>query len=120
MHYMRTKMATDFEAKESFGTKIIRMLLFFIPEGNPGYREKLHLVNEWFVEFDEENMPYREIGLNSNGTPVLAGPDKKNYGYWLDTNMTLKDFEGEEISKAEFEKLWELYFSSEANKNYAF
>ncbi len=119
MHYLRTTTGTDFEEKEPFGVKVLRTVLFFIPEANPGYRNKMHLVKEWLIEFDEKEMPYREIGLNKNGEPVLAGPDETNYGFWLDTEMKFNNFEGKEISKAEFEKIWESYFGSE-NKNYAF
>jgi hypothetical protein len=84
----------------------MRLLLWFIPEANPDYRGKLHLVHEWFIEFDDEGQPWREIGININGRPVLAGPDDRNYGFWLDTNMTLKDFSGEPVDAAEFERLW--------------
>ncbi len=89
MQYLRTKLGTSFR-KESFGTKALRTLLFFIPEANPGYRNKLHLVKEWLVEFDEEGIPFREIGLDQFGKPLLAGPDKINYGLWNDTGMKLK------------------------------
>ena len=36
----------------------------------------------------------------------MAGPDDRNYGFWLDTNMKLKDFTGEPIEADEFELLW--------------
>ena len=120
MHYLRTKTGTDFEEKEPFGVKVLRKIFFFVTEANPGYRNKMHLVKEWLIEFDENDMPYREIGLNRNGEPVLAGPDDKNYGFWLDTEMKFNNFEGEEISKVEFVKLWETYFDSEGNKSHAF
>ena len=50
----------------------------------------MHLVKKWFIEFVEEEgelTPWREIALDANGKVVFAGPDKKNYGFWLDTNM---------------------------------
>ncbi len=61
MHYLRTTTGTDFEEKEPFGVKVLRTVLFFIPEANPGYRNKMHLVKEWLIEFDEKEMPYREM-----------------------------------------------------------
>lgn len=91
--------------------KVIKTILFFLPKANPGYGSKMHFVKKWFIEFKEEDgerLPWREIGLDSNGTPLFAGPDKKNYGFWLDTNMKYAAFEGESIDKGEFEKMWEL------------
>lgn len=118
MVYLRTKTGTDFEEGEPFGVIVLRFILFFIPEANPGYRNKMHLVREWLIEFDENGMPYREIGLNQTGEPILAGPDERNYGFWLDADLTLKDFEGKEISKDEFMKIWNSYFDA-GNKHHA-
>jgi len=73
---------------------------------NPDYRPRLHLVREWFVEIGDDSLPWREIGLNGAGEPVLAGPDDRNYGFWLDTNMTLADFVGEPVTREQFEDVW--------------
>ena len=107
MEYLRTNLATDWpkERKTILG-KVIRSFFWFIPEANPGYNEKMHLVSSWLIEFDNEE-PWREIALDSNDEIVFAGPGGENYGFWLDTNMKLKDFEGESIEKDYFEKLWE-------------
>lgn len=106
MKYIRTQMATDWPEKESLMDKLIRVLLFFIAEANPGYRNKMHQVTEWLIEFDEEGSPIREIGIGARGVPVLVGPYKNDYGYWCDTNMTYKDFEGEDVEQSVFEDLW--------------
>jgi hypothetical protein len=111
MKYLATSMATDWPEKEPLKVKVIKTILFFIPKANPGYDSKMHLVKKWLIEFDEEDgklLPLREIGLGSNGTPVFAGPDKKNYGFWLDTNMKYEDFDGEPVAKDEFERIWKL------------
>lgn len=81
-------------------------MLFFIPKANPDYDDKMHLVQEWLVEFDESGNPGREIGLSEIGRPILAGPDSRNYGFWLDTNMTIDDFEGIEVSQECFARNW--------------
>ena len=75
-------------------------------DANPDYSPRLHLVREWFVEIGDDSLPWREIGLNGAGEPVLAGPDDRNYGFWLDTNMTLADFVGEPITREQFEDVW--------------
>lgn len=62
-------------------------------DANPTYRNKMHLVKAWLIEFDG-NEPDREIGLDAHGNPVLAGPTTVDYGFWLDTNMVYENFEG--------------------------
>lgn len=104
-------MATDWTEKEPWQVKTWRMILFFIPKANPGYDSKMHLVKKWLIEFTEEEgglTPCREIALDTNGKVVFAGPDKTNYGFWLDTNMKYEDFEGGPIDKDEFERYWSL------------
>lgn len=119
MHYLKTKLSTDWPEKEPFSEKFIRGLLFFIPEANPDYRNKMHLIDEWLIEFEDNGLPHREIGITRNSEPVIAGPDDKNYGFWLDTNMKFEDFEGIEISKDHFEELWKKYFNAIQNHQIA-
>lgn len=88
----------------------MKLVLFFIPRANPGYERKLHLLHEWWIEFDGDGNPGREIGLDTKGNPVLAGPDERNYGFWLDTNMTLENFERDEVAPESFEALWSQFF----------
>lgn len=92
---------------------LIKVVLFFVPIANPDLDPKLHLVKEWFVEFDEDGHPGREIALGIDGQPVYAGPDDRNYGFWLDTDMTFSNFEGDAISAEQFDKKWAEYFGVE-------
>lgn len=104
-------MATDWPNKESWQIKTIRILFFFIPKANPRYDSKMHLVKKWLIEFESDEgklAPLREIALDTKGNVVFAGPDKRNYGFWLDTNMKYEDFDGEPIDKDEFERYWSL------------
>lgn len=104
-------MATDWTKKEPWQVKVIKSILFFVPKANPGYDSKMHLVKKWLIEFIEEEgelTPWREIALDNNKNVVFAGPDKMNYGFWIDTNMKYEDFEGEPIDKIEFERYWSL------------
>lgn len=68
----------------------------------------MHLVQEWLIEFDKDGLPGREIGIDKNGLPALAGPNAHNYGFWLDTNMKIDDFAGEPVDRDEFERLWKI------------
>lgn len=111
MRYLSTTIATDWPKKEPWQFKLLRAALFFMPQANPDYDSNMHLVKRWLIEFiyaDGKLLPWREIALGADGKPVFAGPNKRNYGFWLDTNMTYGDFEGEEIGKEEFERYWKL------------
>lgn len=116
MQYLRTTLATDHKP-QSFGERITRALLFFIPVASPDYEAKLHLVREWLIEFDDEGRPDREIGLAATGSPIVAGPDARNYGFWLDTDMLFKDFSGSPITSEQFEATWKLSQSKNGSTN---
>jgi hypothetical protein len=103
--YLKTKIATDWDAPKPDGI-LIRLMRRFVPEANPGYHDKMHLIDEWYIEFDEQGLPNREVGVDANGLPVVAGPSSTDYGYWLDANVTDVDLDGVEIEKQEFEALW--------------
>jgi hypothetical protein len=118
MRYLRTRLATDFEPVSlPIGVRVLRKVLFFVPDANPDYDPKLHLVREWLIEFDDEGHPDREIGLDAHGVPIVAGPDDRNYGFWLDTNMRFSDFAGEPIEKESFEVVWKTFRSESGNSS---
>lgn len=104
--YLRTKLATDWTEPTGDGM-LVKVMRRFIPEANPSYRGKMHLIDSWYVEFDEQGLPSREVGVDAAGQPVVAGPTSMDYGFRLDTNMNRDDFDGDEVDKQEFEALWE-------------
>ena len=114
MRYLSTRLATDFSSDADDGNP---HMLFFVRScleklnSNPDYN--MAAVQEWWIEFDEEGRPDREIGLRDDGVVVLAGPDDNNYGFWLDTNMMFTDFEGTEIQASKFEQKWNAWFSEQ-------
>ena len=59
------------------------------------------------IEVENQLLPYREIGLDINGSLIIAGPDERNYGFWSDSNISFSDISGLEISKDNFESYWE-------------
>ena len=103
--FLRTRIAIDWDDPAGDGG-LAKMLRRLLPEANPGYREKMRLVDSWYIEFTDDGLPYREIGVDVNGIPIVAGPSSTDYGFWLDTNMIRSDFEGIEIDEPEFEALW--------------
>ncbi len=111
MKYLKTKKATDWPKGKSWKEKLISGILFFIPTANPDYENRMYLVKSWLIEFletDGELLPWREIALGENENPIFAGPDKRNHGFWCDTNMKFEDFENIPIDKNEFERLWKM------------
>jgi hypothetical protein len=86
----------------SFGKKVC---------ANPDFEDKIPYVAQWYVEYDEDlNVSGREIGLDADGKVIVKMPDERNYGFWLDTNMTIEDFKSEfkiqMITEREFDNLW--------------
>ena len=106
MIYLKSNKATDWENPNLLSRFMQRLSV------NPDYEKAFPEVAEWLIEFGEDQLPDREIGLNSAGVPVLAGPNERNYGYWLDTNMKLSDFENEVIEKSYFEKKWHEFYGN--------
>ena len=111
MIYLRSNKATNWE-KPGLLDKLLTPIKKRI-YSNPDYEKVFPELVEWLIEFDDDKMPYREIGLNKAGAPILAGPNEKNYGFWLDTNMKLNDFENEIIEKEYFEIKWKEFNEKE-------
>ena len=101
MEFFRTRIGTDFHKPAGLWERLLARF-----SSNPGYREKLHLVHTWLIEFDDSGNPWREIGLDAAGQVVVAGPSASNYGFWLDTNMQRQDFTGERVTAEYFEQMW--------------
>lgn len=91
---------------------ILRIISKIIPIANPDFEDKIGYVYKWYLEYDDVNYDevLREIGLNANGEIILKMPDKRNFGFWMDTNLKFKDFKDkfdiEMITEQEFNDLW--------------
>ena len=95
---------------------LIYLLGMVIPRANPDFENQISKVKFWLLEFEnKESIPTREIGLNNSGELLMKMPYKKNYGYWIDNNLTYNDFFRhftiEEISREYFEAKWEVAIS---------
>ena len=108
MRFLRTQEGTDWPEHRSVGLRIAYALLSFLPRSNPNYEGRMHLIREWLVEFDDDGVPGREVGLDGNGAPIVAGPDARNYGFWLDTTVRWRDLTGAQVDGDEFERQWRL------------
>jgi|SRR5215203_1050068 len=70
-----------------------RLLISFIASGNPTFDEEIENVKQWLIDFKDGNQyRNREIGLDILQQPIMIMPWRRNYGYWIDHNLLLKDF----------------------------
>ena len=88
-------------------------------DGNPGYKGSWERLDRWWVEFPatDDGEPWREIGFDAEGVAILAGPSRRNYGFWCDTNMTVVDFQEQDehlvvVSRQDFEDAWAGFFAT--------
>ncbi|MEO6542082.1 MAG: hypothetical protein ABIN74_13850 [Ferruginibacter sp.] len=115
--YIKIKAPNDITPTkaEGFGHRFIKTILTtIIPVANPDFENKIDNVSYWLIEFENEHeYPSREIGLDTSKKPIMIMPWQKNYGYWTDNNLLLKDFrahfETVDITKEEFETNWNLF-----------
>lgn len=100
---------SPWEKAENIKFNFIERIIFALKlSSNPDYdRNKINDAIYWIVEFDEDGIPIREIGLDENDNVILKMPYKKNYGYWIDNNMKYQDF----ISHFDAKKIDEKYFN---------
>lgn len=92
-------------------------------DSNPDFGDKIEDVVLWYLEYDDVNYneSLREIGLDVHNNIIVKMPDERNYGFWLDTNCTIEDFEEDfgiqMITKEEFEELWDsVYYDINAGE----
>ena len=109
-HLQQKREASNFQ-------KTLKNLVSFIfSKANPDFDAKYDAVECWLLEFLPGNeYPDREICLDEDGKTIIIAPLDKNLGFWLDTNMSLKQYEAfnyRKISKEEFDVKWEDFFST--------
>ncbi len=74
----------------------VRALAMFIPSANPDFAALYPKVNVWLLEVSvPDGLPRREIGLDEQMEPIVAGPIGRNYGTWVDgpENLDITDYE---------------------------
>lgn len=101
---------------KSYLKRIAERILFLIfPKANPDFEKLFNKVESWEIEYDvEENCVLREIGFDKYNQVILATPLNNNYGFWIDNNFTLEDFnrfDHIEIPEEEFENNWKNFLT---------
>ena len=108
------------EEKTSFKEKVIGFILSHVlPNANPDFDNRYKDVVTWYIEYDDKNCcPCREVGVDLNDNAIVMAPYKKNYGYWMDTNMTIETYTNQYdiiyINKNIFENIWEKSIKKKA------
>ncbi len=113
--YLKIELEETIKPKRSsfFKTLLWKFLSTIIPKANPDFENQIQNINIWLIEFDENGIPEREIGLDKDEKTVMIMPWKDNYGYWIDNNFKLQDFKNgfkySEIDKEYFESRWNYF-----------
>ena len=109
MYYGTTKLATDWNEKEitSWGVRIIKFLLFFVPRANSDQEKLYKKVKKWALEVNENGIPNREVALDEDDNVLFSSPNNRNTGFWTDSPNVFKKDELEPLDQSQFEKLWE-------------
>ncbi len=93
------------------GWNCIKRFIEVLISSNSGYGSKADSIVYWYLEFeDEHSPPIREIGFDVFDNPIIIMPYNKDYGFWVDNNLTLNDFKidfkVEEITRSVYENAW--------------
>ena len=109
MYYGSTTEATDWDAEwmNDWKVKIIKTILFFIPQANPDHEKLYPSVAKWLLEIDDEGFAEREIALDKDGKVLFCSPDDRNTGMWTDMGRTqFSENDLSPITKEYFDNLW--------------
>lgn len=105
MHYFSTTLGTSIPESD-WREKLFRMVFFFIPSANPDFDSLFPKVRRWYVEVDEAGNATREIGFDSHGQAITAGPWDRNFGFWTDSPGPFPVESSEQLSAVDFEQKW--------------
>lgn len=91
--------------------RVLFSVLNDIFAANPDFENKIPYVALWVVEYENNkfNQVIRELGFDTNGKIIVKLPDKRNFGFWIDSDYTMKDYcklDIQMITEQEFNNLW--------------
>ncbi len=106
MIYLQIHIKNDQNKNDNFFIKVYN--LFFSNSCN----KLIDLSDIWMLEFTNEGIINREIGLSEELIPLIAMPNSKCYGFLSDTQMTYDDFRNEKFKQKEISsKIFEMYWN---------
>ena len=95
------------EGRERGG--IVRGLSRILPSANPSFERVYGRVTMWHVEIDEAGRPLREVGFDSDVRALAVAPRNGNYGCIVDSPVTFKPIDYDQISANQFEAEWQSF-----------
>jgi hypothetical protein len=106
MKVIATTLATEPRSNAVPEGLLVKALRTVIPAANPDLEAHYQSVRLWWIELDDRGTPQREIGFDSSGSPVAAGPIGRNMGFWTDSPMKFVVENYEAVSPRLFEEVW--------------
>lgn len=89
---------------ESWFFKVLKRL---IPPANPDFEDLYSRVEFWVLKIRlEDGRPLREVGFDSKGSPIVAGPIGKNRGMWVDSQSNVSWRDAEKVNQEFFSSAW--------------
>ena len=84
-----------------------RVLKRLLPSANPDLENIYKRTSFWWLEFDDNGCPQREIGFDRNRKPIVLGPVGKNSGFLVDSADDWRGFKEPNCkAAAQFESVW--------------
>jgi hypothetical protein len=83
-----------------------------LPAANPDFEDTHDDVRKWWVEIDGAGVPQRELGFDTRGEAIRAGPFGRNMGFWTDSNMVFEVDRYTAVPGAEFDLAWLAFKAS--------
>ncbi len=98
------KGGSDNRSARIFKRIFAGILTIVIPKANPDFERLIDQVDIWLVEIDEEEeLPVREIGIDSDGRVLMKMPFERNVGYWTGQQFKISGFQGPVWRRYNFE-----------------
>jgi hypothetical protein len=107
VHHIRTTLAAPPIDGSSKPGWLVRIIQAVVPAANPDFTSLYPQVRHWLVEINDDGTPEREVGLNAEGIPVVAGPVGPNMGYWTDGSYQFNAEQHEPVAAQEFVNAWQ-------------
>lgn len=105
MRYLRIEVSPSTDKPSLWWGKLLQKVL---PAANPDIDQYFSVARKWWLEIDDNGKPNREIGFDSENTPIVLGPVGRNCGFLVDSSDDWKDSkEDSEEAGKEFEKTWQ-------------
>lgn len=101
------------EWKNREASALVRVLKRILPAANPDLEALIKKTRFWWLEFDEDGLPQREIGFDQTRKPIVLGPVAENHGFLIDSADDWRSFKKtNSVAAANFESIWSQLWPS--------